>query len=248
MSSVTRSLISQWLSSSCGSDTVISSNAGSWLNRLSSSGRDVLPDGVAQVPRQLNWHYINSLCQDTQRGKQQQCRMYRFGQVTLSEKANSGNKMTFTGKSIRCDESGRWYFKSHLSLLTFNSVTSYVFPFSPIFPSNEVRVEWNGAGFLSKQLCKMTSLWRHVYGRFLCIFKEEWLVHNIMNAYTTDAVMQCVLYSTQESTHLAGKHDCKSNSSYSALSHFNSKWCLFFPVVRLLNFQLPAWVPNNQMQ
>lgn len=124
MSSVTRSLISQWLSSSCGSDTVISSNAGSWLNRLSSSGRDVLPDGVAQVPRQLNWHYINSLCQGTQRGKQQQCRMYRFGQVTLSEKANSGNKMTFTGRSICCDESGRWYFKSHLSLLTFNSVTS----------------------------------------------------------------------------------------------------------------------------
>lgn len=27
-----------------------------------------------------------------------------FGWVTLSEKTNFGNKMTFTGKSIYCDE------------------------------------------------------------------------------------------------------------------------------------------------
>lgn len=106
MSSVTRSLILQWLSSSCGSDTVISSNAGSWLNRLSSSGRDVLPDGVAQVPRQLNWHYINSLCQGTQRGKQQQCRMYRFGQVTLSKRQTLGIKWHSRGKAFAVMKAG----------------------------------------------------------------------------------------------------------------------------------------------
>lgn len=66
MSSVTPSLILLWLRSSCGSDTVISSNAGSWLNRLSSSGRNVLADGVARLPRQFNWHYINTLCQGTE--------------------------------------------------------------------------------------------------------------------------------------------------------------------------------------
>ncbi len=122
MSSVTLSLILPWLSSSCGSDTVISSNAGSWLNRLSSSGRNVLADGVAQLPRQLNWHYINTLCQGRKTTTAQNVSLWSSH---AERKANFGNKMTFTGKSIYSDESQRWYFKSHLSLLTFNSMTAF---------------------------------------------------------------------------------------------------------------------------
>lgn len=71
MLSVTLSVILLWLSSSWGSDTVISSNAGSWLKRHSSSGMRVPADGVARLPRHLNWHYINTLCQGAESSKQE---------------------------------------------------------------------------------------------------------------------------------------------------------------------------------
>lgn len=137
MSSVTLSLILPWLSSSWGSDTVISSNAGSWLNRLSSSGRNVRADGVAQLPRQLNWHYINARCRG---GKTTTPQNVSLWSSHTERKANFGNKMTFTGKRLYCDESWGWYFKSHLSLLTFNSMTAFYM--HSICPLNEVRVEW----------------------------------------------------------------------------------------------------------
>ena len=72
-----------------------------------------------------------TLCHDTewQRGKQQQCKMYRFGQVKLSERQTLGIKWHSLEKSIYCDVR-RWYFKSHLSLLTFTNWLFYAFNLS----------------------------------------------------------------------------------------------------------------------
>lgn len=155
MSSVTLSLILPWLSSSCGYDTVISSNAGSWLNRLSSSGRNVLADGVSQLPRWLNWHYINTVPGHRERQrekKKQQCKMYRFGRVTLSERQTLGIKWHSWEKAFAVIKAGDDIL-NHICH-SWHSTRSLPFiriPFLLICPLNEGKVGWKSGWLFSER-------------------------------------------------------------------------------------------------
>lgn len=167
MSSVTLSLILPWLRSSCGCDTVISSNAGSWLNRLSSSGRSWLMEGLSS---QGSWTDI-TLTLGARAGKQQQRKMYRFGQVAPSEKANCRKKNDIHGeKAFTVMKAGddilnnichSWHSTRWLHFLCI--------PFCQICPLTEVKVEWK-SGSLFVSVKKKESLWKHVYRHVLFIY------------------------------------------------------------------------------
>lgn len=128
MSSATPSLIFLWLNSSCGCDTVISSTAESWWKRLCSSGTNVPADGVPRLPRQLNWHYINAPCQGTECSSEENNNSAKLIALVESRwaKANFKSKVTFTRKGEKAfTVMNAKDFKSHLSLLTFNSMTDF---------------------------------------------------------------------------------------------------------------------------
>lgn len=80
---------------------------------------------AVQLPGQENWHYINTVPQHRGAGRKTTAvqNISNFGQVLLIERQTLRIKCTFV-KNMYCDE-GRRYFKSHLSLLTFNSMMDF---------------------------------------------------------------------------------------------------------------------------
>lgn len=127
MSSVTLSLILQWLSSVVAlvQLSAVMLEAG-WTDSPAQGGMYRLMEWLGS---QGSWTDITlTPCHDAESGREENnnsAKCFLFGQVALGEKANFRNKMTFTGKSIYCDGGRRWYFKSHLSLLTFNWMTDF---------------------------------------------------------------------------------------------------------------------------
>ncbi len=118
-------------------------------------------DGEAHVPRQLNRHYINSLCQGIESGREENNNDAKcialveshWAKGKLGEQNDIHGKNTFTVMKAGDD------ILNHICY-SWHSTQRPLFiciPFCQICPLNEVKVEWIGLAF---RLCSCVK-WHH---------------------------------------------------------------------------------------
>lgn len=130
MSSVTLSLIMLWLSSSCGSETVICSDTGSRTDSLAHGKTYWVMESHSSKGNQTGIML-------TVNTEAQMVVEKNINALVKSHKAKGkvGQPNDLHGKYNNCVENSWWYFKINLLLLTFNSMSAIFLWGYSIYPN-----------------------------------------------------------------------------------------------------------------